>query len=118
MKIKNELLGERITAIREEKKIPSHKLIKDLGLPRSTYYSWLKGTHGIDIDQLKKIADYLGTTPEYILGETKFRGPQKHVDLKEILESEDEICTWGEDAIDEEFIEVVKDLFKKMMAKK
>lgn len=53
----------------KQKGIPVTRLEADLGFARSTIYKW--DTHQPGIGKIKKVADYLGVTMEYLLSNQK-----------------------------------------------
>lgn len=51
----------------KEKGIKTATVSKATGIPQSVFADWKKGRYEPKIDKIKKIADYLGVTPEYIM---------------------------------------------------
>ena len=61
--------GERIKKLRKEHKLTQEELGKMLGVQKAAIQKYEKGTvTNIKKESLLKLADILGTTPEYILG--------------------------------------------------
>lgn len=57
--------------IRIEKHITNYKIAKDLNLANSVFSDWKRGKSQPKYDKLKLIAEYIGTTPEYLLNENE-----------------------------------------------
>ena len=61
--------GERIKKLRKEHKLTQEELGKMLGVQKAAIQKYEKGTvTNIKKESILKLADILGTTPEYILG--------------------------------------------------
>ena len=52
----------------EGKNITAYRLSVDTGIPQATLSDWKRGRSIPKIDKLKKIADYLGVTVDYLSG--------------------------------------------------
>lgn len=61
----------RVDKIAKEKGLSFYVICNDLGLARSLFSDWKIGKSMPKTDKLIKIADYLGTTVEYIIGQSK-----------------------------------------------
>lgn len=60
--------GERLTKLREDKKLTTQKLADDLSLSRVSITHYEKGQRKPDIETLTKIARYFGVSSDYLLG--------------------------------------------------
>lgn len=60
---------EKIENLLKEKKISRNKLSKDIGISNATFYNWQKRGSVPKGDILQKIAQYLDTTTDYLLGD-------------------------------------------------
>ena len=60
---------EKIEELLKEKKISRNKLSKDIGISNATFYNWQKRGSVPKGDILQKIAQYLDTTTDYLLGD-------------------------------------------------
>ena len=69
----------RIEKLLAERNISSRKLLLSCDLSPSTLIMWKQGKGRIPVEALKKIADFLNVSVDYILG----REEQKHDDLTE-----------------------------------
>lgn len=61
---------QRLERILESKKISKGKLLSDLGINRNAFFDWKNRGTIPAADTVAKIADYLGTTTDYLLGRT------------------------------------------------
>jgi transcriptional regulator with XRE-family HTH domain len=62
-------LGEKIKYLREEKEITQQAMADNLNVNRVTVTGYETGRRMPDVWTLKKIADYLGVTVDYLLEE-------------------------------------------------
>lgn len=62
--------------LREEKGLSMAKAAEAFGIPKSTYSSYEYGRSEPNIDTVIKIADYYGTTADYILGRPEAKPPK------------------------------------------
>ncbi|MDI3329029.1 MAG: helix-turn-helix transcriptional regulator [Alicyclobacillaceae bacterium] len=62
-----EQIGQKIRKAREEVGITQEALAKHLGVSRPVVSNIEAGKRPIDLDELLKIADYLGHSPQYFL---------------------------------------------------
>lgn len=62
----NDIL-QRIEALRESREITIYKLAKSVGIPQSTYVTWIEKDRIPKVDKLQKIADYFDVTVEYLI---------------------------------------------------
>ena len=58
---------EKIEALLKMKNITVYRMCKDLGIPTSSATAWKQGKYKPSVDNLKKIADFFGTTIDYFL---------------------------------------------------
>ena len=61
---------ERMKQLREEKKLTQMQLAEILGISQTGYSKYEKGTRDIPTQTLIKLADFYGTSVDYILGRT------------------------------------------------
>ncbi|WP_312281266.1 helix-turn-helix transcriptional regulator [Oscillibacter sp.] len=61
---------ERIDLLLSSKGISANKMMSDLGFSNSTYTTWKKRGTSPKSDHLVKVADYLGVTVAYLMGQT------------------------------------------------
>ena len=78
---------ERIRNLLKEKKIFAKDMLKELGINKDQLKRWEKPGAVIKPIHINAIANYLGVTPEYLLGETEEKGSPS----AEILKGLDEI---------------------------
>lgn len=64
---------DRIDLLLKEKSITRKKMSEDLGIGKNQLKKWEKGEATPNKAIIFGIADYLGTTPEYLLGETDIK---------------------------------------------
>ena len=60
---------QRVENLANEKGITFYAIAKELELARSLFSDWKSGKSMPKTDKLIKIAEYLGTTVEYIIGQ-------------------------------------------------
>lgn len=81
-------IGAKVTSLRKNKKMTQDDLANVLGVSAQTVLRWEKETRTPDAEMLPKIANALGTTVSYLIGETSdpFRvtQPKRDYDLVEI----------------------------------
>ncbi|MGM9645283.1 MAG: LexA family transcriptional regulator [Eubacteriales bacterium] len=56
--------------------ITPYRLCKDTGISQSTLTNWKNGNYVPKIDKLRKIADYLGVSLEYLMGKSNGSAPE------------------------------------------
>lgn len=62
-------IGKRINEIRIARNISYREITKGTGIPTSALHRYVTGeTDKIPLDRIEKIADFLGTTSEYLVG--------------------------------------------------
>lgn len=61
---------ERIELMLKERGITRNKFSKDIGISNATFYNWQSRGSTPKSETLQKIADYLGTTTDYLLGKS------------------------------------------------
>ncbi len=62
-------LGDRLKRCRTQKKMTQQELADKTGYSRSSIINWERGTRTPDADVLKKLADALGVSVSYLMGE-------------------------------------------------
>ena len=74
--------------------ITPYRLCKDTGISQSTLTNWKNGNYVPKIDKLRKIADYLGVSLEYLMG--KSNNPNESImpvssefDLRTVVHGDD-----------------------------
>lgn len=65
--------GNRIFALRKEKKITQKQLADFLNLSPGTVSNYENGVHSIDLETVDKLADFFGVTTDFLLGRTTYR---------------------------------------------
>ncbi|SDX75163.1 helix-turn-helix domain-containing protein [Tepidimicrobium xylanilyticum] len=70
-------IGERIKRLREEKDLTQRELADKIQISYSVMNRIESGERAIRDEELKKIADVLETTADYLLGRTDQRNPDK-----------------------------------------
>lgn len=65
------MIGQKLKAIRTEKKIKQSDVATFLGCARTTYTQYETGASEPDIDTINKLADYYEVSVEYLLGRTE-----------------------------------------------
>lgn len=73
-------VGEIIQHIREEKGLNQKELAQKVGLSHSVMNRIELGTRPVRDEELKKIAEVLGTTTDYLLGASDIRNPYINID--------------------------------------
>jgi Predicted transcriptional regulators len=68
-------LGERITKLREEKKLTQEELAPKIGITRAALSHYEKNRREPDNDTLRKLADFFDVTTDYLLARSNFRTP-------------------------------------------
>ena len=63
--------NQRITELRKSDLLKNDPLEKLIGIPKSSFYHWEKNDYGASTDAIIKLADYFGTSTDYILGRTE-----------------------------------------------
>lgn len=62
------VFGERLTKLREERKLTTQKVADDLGISRVSITHYEKGQRKPDIEILTKLSRYFGVSSDYLLG--------------------------------------------------
>ncbi len=62
------MFNERLKELRAEKKITQDALAKDMNVSKGAVAMWETGKRKPDMDMLKKIAAYFGTTVDDLIG--------------------------------------------------
>lgn len=71
---------ERFAQLRKEKGIKQDALARMLGVARSTVAMWCSGRNDPSHEYLKKLADILGCSTDYLLGRTNVLEPDFYPD--------------------------------------
>ena len=66
----NLTLQEKIKKLRKNKNLTQSELANIAGVTKTAVYNWERGSYSPDGDNLIKLAEALGTTVSYLLGET------------------------------------------------
>lgn len=79
----------------QEKGITSYKVAKSTGISQTTFSDWKRGRSTPKSDNMKKIADYLGVTVDYIMtgeeSETAAESPVKTTSERDVAKKIDDI---------------------------
>lgn len=59
---------ERYCALRDSKNVKDADVSRNTGIPKSTFSDWKSGKSSPKQDKLKKIADFLGVTVDFLMG--------------------------------------------------
>lgn len=86
-------IADRIKALAKSKKIPVGKMLQDCGLNKNALSSMQSGGYKPRLDNITKIADYLGCSVDYLLGREESPQP-----------------TAGDDGLDTELMALMRDL--------
>jgi len=78
----NNILGNRIKILREEKEISQLELSKILNISNSTLSQYEAGNRIPGDDIKKKIAEYFNVSLDYLMGVSDIRNPYKEEDKK------------------------------------
>lgn len=73
------MLGKRLKELRESKGITQQELAKIMNLSQQTIGHYEVGRAKPDADTLNHLADYFGTTVDYLLGRTNIRNPADEI---------------------------------------
>ena len=65
-----QIMNERIKGLLAEKRISKTEISEKLNIGYSTLWRRLNGERGVDVDFLIELANVLGTTASYLMGET------------------------------------------------
>lgn len=73
--------GERLKSLRISKGISQRDVANYLGIDRTTYLKYENGSSNPNISRLAKLANFFGTTPDYLLGEDNEQSSEaiKHI---------------------------------------
>lgn len=69
------MFAERLRQLREEKCLYQKDIAQYLGISTSAYGYYEQGQREPDIETINKLADFFGTTSDYILGRSDQRNP-------------------------------------------
>ncbi|MED0758306.1 helix-turn-helix transcriptional regulator [Aneurinibacillus thermoaerophilus] len=70
-------LGQRIKQRRKERKMTQAQVAKELGIDNTTVSKWESDTYQPDAENLKKLANLLLTTTDYLTGRTNDPSPKE-----------------------------------------
>lgn len=73
---------ERIRALRETKRLRQTELAEFLGVNQRTYSRYELGEVGISLDTINKLADFYGTSVDFLMGRTNRMCPYPKKDEK------------------------------------
>ena len=66
-----QLFKDIFAAILQERGLTAYRVAKDTGIPQTIVYEWIYGKReSAQLEHLKKIADYLDCSVDYLLGRT------------------------------------------------
>jgi transcriptional regulator with XRE-family HTH domain len=74
-KIVNELLIERLNAIKNEKGCPLDVIEDSIGISKGSLSKYMSGTHLPNSEVIRKLAEYWNVTADYLLGSSDQRTP-------------------------------------------
>lgn len=79
----------RIRALREDKDLKQVDIANYLNITQKTYSRYERGDRSIPIDMLCKIADYHGTSTDYLLERTDIKKPyiKRKNELTDLLQN-------------------------------
>lgn len=103
--------------IRLEKNITNYKIAKDLKLANSVFSDWKRGKSQPKYDKLKLIAEYVGTTPEYLLNETEKETSTPENEITKIRNSVEQKIIEDYRNLDENGKRQLEDYFKYLKSK-
>lgn len=72
----NQILPQRLRALREEKGLTQEKLAKELGVARMTIVCYESGKNSPDGNMLSKMCAIFDCTPDYLFGFSNLKNPQ------------------------------------------
>lgn len=75
----SEIYSRRINDLLFEKQITQEELAKETGVSKPTISAWIMGKYEPKIKGLKSVADYLGVTVDYLIGNTDIRQPNERL---------------------------------------
>ena len=75
------MFADRLKKIREELELKQTEVAKNLKIGVTTYNNYEKGIREPDFEMLKKIAEYLNVTTDYLLGLTN--NPHESININE-----------------------------------
>lgn len=67
----------------KQKGLSAYKVAKDTGISQTTLSDWKRGRSIPKTDKLQKIADYLGVTLDYLLGNEQKEKPTHNVQVRD-----------------------------------
>ena len=96
---------ERINELLSRKGIKPSKMMKDLGFSSGLFSQWKSGMQKPSADKLGKIAEYLETTTDYLLGKTDSPAVSAH----EVTDDDIKFALFGGDGeVTDEMYEEIK----------
>ena len=69
---------ERVRNLREDKDLTQREVAQRLGMSQTGYSKYETGKNDIPTDILNKLADFYGTSVDYLLGRTNTKTPYPH----------------------------------------
>ncbi len=69
------MIYQRLKDLREDKNLTQQVLADYLKTTRSAYQNYESGVRGIPIEVLEKIANFYGTSIDYLIGRTDVEAP-------------------------------------------
>lgn len=103
-------LGERLKALRADKKITMHDLAQKLGIGMSTISQYENGRREPNISIVKKLADFYGVTVDYLIS-GKEEKPTKTDKIADLADKET-IFTYEGKEIPPEDLEYMKRILR------
>lgn len=84
-------VGEKIKRLREEQELTQKELAEKVGLSYSVMNRIELGTRPIRDEELKKIAEVLGTTTDYLLGTSNIKNPYSRDTTSNKIEEQNQL---------------------------
>lgn len=97
--------GSLLYSIMQQKNINTVELGKAIGVSSVSVSRWVNNSANITKENLKKLADYFGTTPDYLSGKDSRPTPEEEADQKTlILFTKQQLKNFGITNIDKEIL--------------
>lgn len=80
-----EKFGNRLKALREQLNIKQGEFADKIGLSRQSISNYESGKHSPDVEVLKRMAEYLGCSVDYLLGLTGHKNYETNIEFDESL---------------------------------
>lgn len=112
-KVDKNILGERITSLRESRDIKQNYLADRLGLTKFQLNRYEKGNSKPDPDIIVKIADFFDVTTDYLLGHTDYPGKDYEEEF-EAFRNNPQLEVWYRNLpkSSEEELEMLREMFE------